>query len=189
MRNQHTIRQPISVQGIGIHLGQPAVVTLRPAAANSGRFFYTQGVKIPALSPYTRPSLRCTALAKHNHIIHTPEHLLAALQGLAIDNLEIEINGPEIPILDGSAKGWVAAILQAGIQQQKQPAVCFRPTAPLFFTASSSWLRISPAEHPKLTLHIDFPHPQIGKQTASFQLVTRKGAHLDSPVAGPGILI
>ena len=167
---QQTIAAPLSIQGAGIHLGVPAQVQLLPAAVNTGRRFLYNGIQIPASVQYAVPSHLCTTLRKDQQSLHTPEHLLAALQGLAIDNLIIDLIGPELPILDGSAKGWVEAIMNTGIVQQSQAPKFFQPSSVLFFSHQQRWLKITPAKTQKITVEIDFPHPQIGVKKSTFLL-------------------
>ena len=102
--NQGTLAKEVSLEGVGIHTGKMSRLRLVPAEINRGRVFVTPGgVEIPARVDYVVNCDRSTILGKGEARVHTPEHLLSALAAFEIDNLEIHIEGPEIPILDGSA--------------------------------------------------------------------------------------
>lgn len=116
-QKQHTIEQEVSISGVGLHTGEKVTLTLKPAPVNSGiNFIRTdidKGVKVPALVDYVVDTSRGTVLEKDGARVHTTEHILAAIGGLQIDNIDIELNGPEIPIMDGSAMPFVN-LIEAG---------------------------------------------------------------------------
>jgi UDP-3-O-[3-hydroxymyristoyl] N-acetylglucosamine deacetylase len=119
---QQTVGGSFTLQGIGIHTGAQGRVTVRPAEAGTGRVFRLGGVAVPARADYVVDSARCTVLGAGGARVATVEHLLAALHGCGIDNALMEVSGPELPVLDGSAAPFVAAIRDAGIVGQSVPA-------------------------------------------------------------------
>jgi UDP-3-O-acyl-N-acetylglucosamine deacetylase len=128
IRRQTTLRKDVSVSGIGVHSGLPATLTLHPAEANTGIVFLRTGVagapdrEIPANVRAVTATEFATVLGDHTGpICATAEHVLAALSGLGVDNALVEIDGPEVPIMDGSAEPFVAAIEQAGVTSLLMP--------------------------------------------------------------------
>lgn len=173
MRHQQTLQRPAALSGVGLHTGVFADVRLLPAAEDFGiRFQRTdlpQAPLIPADVSLVSEVIRGTTLQKNNVQIHTVEHLLAALAGMEIDNARIEINGPEIPILDGSALPFVAAIQQSGIQQQIKPRKPWklRQTLLLEEPESGAWIKATPAESLQITVSVDYQSPILGRQEVS----------------------
>lgn len=119
---QRTLKNPIRATGVGLHTGEKVYLTLRPAAANTGiRFIRTDvepNVEIPALTEYVGDTTLATTIVKDNQRVSTIEHLMAALSGLGVDNAYVEVSGPEMPIMDGSAATFVFLIQSAGIEDQ-----------------------------------------------------------------------
>jgi len=120
--NQNTLAQSFSLQGVGIHTGTVGKITVHPASENFGRVFRTGNTEFAAHADFVVDTSRCTTLGKDGAKISTVEHLLSALAGLNVDNALIEVEGAEIPILDGSALPFAEAILAAGIEAQSVPA-------------------------------------------------------------------
>lgn len=119
---QNTLNSSFSLLGIGIHSGTQGRIMVHPAEENTGRVFRVSGVEIPAHANYVTDTRRCTTLGNEGTTISTVEHLLSALYGMQIDNAIIEVEGVEIPILDGSALSFVEAIQSVGIAAQTAPA-------------------------------------------------------------------
>ena len=121
--NQKTIQSDFELEGIGLHSGQLVTLTCRPAALNTGIIFKRIDLdgtpEVPVNLGNVVSTFRSTSLAKNDVTVSTTEHLLSALYGLDIDNLIVEINGPEIPILDGSAELIVKKIMAAGVEEQE----------------------------------------------------------------------
>jgi UDP-3-O-[3-hydroxymyristoyl] N-acetylglucosamine deacetylase len=166
---QKTIRKKTVVQGIGIHSGDPCTLTFKPAPADTGVYFIR--TDLPG-----NPSLKVTArnvqATSHQTTIGggafsvaTIEHCLSALSALRIDNLFIELDGPEIPIGDGSARDFLKALLAVGIVEQDQPRKYCYITEPIYFSEGEKHAYVLPYHGLRLTVTIDFPHPKIGKQT------------------------
>src|SRR6186713_954831 len=118
---QQTIANPFLLEGIGIHTGAQCRIVVHPTEPDTGRRFESGGVTIPARADCVVDTARCTTLGRDGVRISTVEHLLSALFGCGIDNARIEVFGPEIPILDGSAKPFVEAIRAAGVEVQNRP--------------------------------------------------------------------
>src|SRR2546428_726717 len=117
---QHPIRKPVGIEGVGLHSGKVARITLAPAPADAGIVFRVRstGERIPARAESVVNAHYATTVGVNGTRIQTVEHLMAAVSGLGIDNLDIEVDGPEIPALDGSAKPFVALLALAGRVQQ-----------------------------------------------------------------------
>ena len=169
-RHAQTLASPIAINGHGLHSNSQCTVTLRPAEQASGITFYhlPSGVIIPALASYVEDCSLATTLAKNGIKLQTVEHLLSALTGLEIDNLTIELTGEELPILDGSAAPWVAAIQKAGITQLPFISKVMHITKPIEVIGKNKWIRITPYPGLRVDYTIDFDHPAIGRQQYSF---------------------
>lgn len=126
MPNQNTLLASFTLSGVGIHTGTMGRIVVQPAEENTGRVFQVEGVRIPARAENVVDTRRCTTLGKDGATVSTVEHLLSALAGFEIDNAVIEVEGPEIPILDGSALPFAEAVQSVGIQQQSAPAAMLR---------------------------------------------------------------
>jgi UDP-3-O-acyl N-acetylglucosamine deacetylase len=154
---QHTLAKTISLSGIGLHYGKTCRLSIKPAEAGSGICFVSQGQVIPARAKFVVAVRRATVLGKNGVEIATVEHLLSALHGLGIDNARIEIDGPELPALDGSAALLVKALCQAGKRRQAAEAKVRRLTAPVWVAEKNSLLLAFPAPVLRITCIADFP--------------------------------
>jgi UDP-3-O-[3-hydroxymyristoyl] N-acetylglucosamine deacetylase len=164
---QQTIRKVVTLEGIGLHSGKPARLTLSPAPANSGIVFRVgpKGEPIPAAPESVIDSHYATTLGGRNGIrIQTVEHLMAATAGLCIDNLEVEIEGSEIPAADGSAKPFVALLAGAGRALQTARRRPIEVREPLHVGNGSRWIQIVPSDTFKISYTLDNDHPAIGMQ-------------------------
>jgi UDP-3-O-[3-hydroxymyristoyl] N-acetylglucosamine deacetylase len=166
---QHTLSSVICQSGIGLHTGQQVEVKLLPASVNAGRYFVRTDVPsgsviIPAQIDAVHQTVLSTELSMSGVAVRTVEHLLAALAGLGIDNVRIEVDGPEIPLLDGSAQDWVAAILTAGWMTQSALRESFVLESPIAVQLGDAFVMAVPAEHLRLTYGIDFSNVAIGQQ-------------------------
>lgn len=170
---QHTLARSISMEGIGLHTGETVAVTISPATVESGRYFVRTDLDaspIPAQIQSLHQTVLSTELGSGNATVRTVEHLLAALVGLGIDNASIEVNGPEIPLLDGSAQEWSEQILLAGWTQQAEQRQHYRVTQPIAVQQGDAFVAALPAEQTRLTYGIDFSHSAIGQQWQSVVL-------------------
>lgn len=173
---QRTIAEKVSCTGIGLHSGAPVELSLHPARAHTGIVFErTDGgvpVDVPARPENVTATLNATTLGRGGTSVGTVEHLLAALYGLGIDNVRVEINGPEVPVMDGSAASFVYLIRQAGIFEQDAPRRVLRVREPLEMSDGLKRIRIEPASSLRITYAVDFMHPSIGQQSvAELELV------------------
>jgi UDP-3-O-[3-hydroxymyristoyl] N-acetylglucosamine deacetylase len=164
--NQRTISNPLLLEGVGIHTGAPCRIVVHPAEPDTGRRFETSGVTVPAQTDYVVDTARCTTLGHEGVRVSTVEHLLSALYGCGIDNARIEVFGPEIPILDGSAQPFVEAIEAAGIQVQARPAHTIRLTEPIEMCEGASRLIATPAETFTVEVHTEFTNWTEGQAVA-----------------------
>ena len=169
---QKTLAKAVELKGIGLHSGKAIDLVLRPAAADCGFVFVRTDldpqVEIPALAQYVSKTDRGTTLSVEGVDVQTTEHVLAALVGCGINNCRIELNGAEVPILDGSSKPFVEAIQTAGIQDQEAQQEIFVVQENIHITdeASGSEILIVPAESTSLTVLIDFETQVLGIQNA-----------------------
>jgi UDP-3-O-[3-hydroxymyristoyl] N-acetylglucosamine deacetylase len=165
---QRTIAEKISCTGIGLHSGQPVQLTLHPARAGTGVSFVRtdlpEAVEIPAHHAAVTSTRLATTLGRGEATIGTVEHLLAALCGLGIDNVRAEVDGPEIPVMDGSAASFVFLIRAAGIFEQDAPRRSLRVRRPVEVRDGDRLIRIEPARELRVSYSVDFAHPAIGRQ-------------------------
>jgi UDP-3-O-[3-hydroxymyristoyl] N-acetylglucosamine deacetylase len=172
---QKTITRPVSVSGVGIHSGAEVRIQLRPAPADTGvRFRRTDcGVEMPALASYVSSLELATTLGCDGAQVSTVEHLMAAIQVLGIDNLLIEISGPEVPILDGSALPYCRLLEAADLQPQRALRRILAITAPFEIQESGGRsISITPYPGLRISYRIDFGDHAIGDQTVDVE-VTR----------------
>jgi UDP-3-O-[3-hydroxymyristoyl] N-acetylglucosamine deacetylase len=170
---QTTLREQVTVSGIGVHSGSPVTVTLHPAEADTGIVFWraaSEGRTDRELSANFQ-SVTATEFAtvlgdQNGPAVSTTEHILAALYGLAIDNAVVEVDGPEVPIMDGSAAPFVDAIDQAGIQSMSAPRRCIKVLKPVRVDSDGCYGELRPhARGLRVEAEIEFDHPLIGRQT------------------------
>jgi UDP-3-O-[3-hydroxymyristoyl] N-acetylglucosamine deacetylase len=165
---QRTIAEKISCTGIGLHSGQPVQLTLHPARAGSGVVFVRTDlplpVEVPAIHSAVTSTRLATTLGRGDATVGTVEHLLAALCGLGIDNVRVEVDGPEIPVMDGSSASFVFLIRAAGVFDQGAPRRSLRVRRPVEVGDGDRLIRIEPARDLRVTYSVDFAHPAIGRQ-------------------------
>jgi UDP-3-O-[3-hydroxymyristoyl] N-acetylglucosamine deacetylase len=170
---QTTLRGQVAVSGVGIHSGSPVTVTLHPAEADTGIVFWRSGFDSQSdreLSADFR-SVTATEFAtvlgdRNGPAVSTTEHVLAALYGLGIDNVVVEVDGPEVPIMDGSAAPFVEAIDQAGVAVLSAPRRCIKVLRPVRVNAEGCYGELRPYRHGlRIETEIEFEHPLIGRQT------------------------
>ena len=167
---QHTLQRPIRAHGTGLHSGQRVGVTLFPAPADHGVVFLrTDLPTAPAVrlgQAQASETTLCTGLAENGVQVRTVEHLLAALVGLGLDNVRVEVDTPELPIFDGSAATWVHLIHEAGLFPQGVGRLAWRLNAPVTVSQGQSTAQLAPADHFTAEVTIDFSHPAIESQAA-----------------------
>ncbi len=167
---QATLAGEVQVEGVGIHTGTSCRLTLRPAPENRGRVFLTsEGVEIPARVDHVVNCDRSTILGKGEARVHTPEHLLSALAAFEVDNVEIAIEGPEVPILDGSALPFLNLLEEAGRREQSEPARYLELEQPVSVgTPGDSLVLAFPEPETRFEYVLHYPHPMLGCQTAAY---------------------
>jgi UDP-3-O-[3-hydroxymyristoyl] N-acetylglucosamine deacetylase len=171
LANQRTIAAPASVSGIGLHTGVKVNLRLCPAPANTGILFRRtdlEGFTIEAQSRNVARVSYATSLMKKGVLISTTEHLLSALAGLDVDNVLVEIDNLELPILDGSARPFVELITKAGIRRQRARRSFIKILKPLEVVDGVRRIVVYPADVFQVTYRIAFPHPLIGTQSIEF---------------------
>jgi len=146
LQYQTTLRAKLEFEGAGLHTGTPSRATILPAPAKNGlQFVLEDGLRFPAAAEYVVETSRATVLGTGGRTVSTVEHLLAALFGMGIDNADIHVQGPEIPVMDGSAKLFADAISQVGAISLAEPRVRFIPTSSTFFRDGERSLIVLPA--------------------------------------------
>ena len=175
MIRQRTLKNVIRATGVGLHTGEKIYLTLRPAPVDTGVIFVREDVKpaavIPALTEFVGDTILATTLEKDGYRISTIEHLMSALSGLAIDNILVEVSGPEMPIMDGSSATFVFLIQSAGIEEQEAPKkfIKFRREVAVsgnFGGAYEQSVSIKPYDGFRVSHTIVYDNPIIKEQTA-----------------------
>jgi UDP-3-O-[3-hydroxymyristoyl] N-acetylglucosamine deacetylase len=169
MRPQHTIAREITCSGVGLHTGQRVSLILRPAPPNTGLVFIRQNGSGPVtFSPSVRnlvPTELCTEISAKGTYVKTVEHVLSALVGLAVDNVFIELDGGEVPVMDGSAGPFVRLIRAVGVIPQDKQQAFLKITRPIEVADGDRRISIEPALTTRITYSIQYSHPLIRKQT------------------------
>ncbi|CAM4417148.1 MAG: UDP-3-O-acyl-N-acetylglucosamine deacetylase [Legionellaceae bacterium] len=173
MIRERTIANTISLTGITLHTGARVILTLNPAPERTGIIFRRTDLnnqEIPALAKNVTETTLCTTLSQETAKVATVEHLLSALAGLGIDNVYIDIDGPEVPIMDGSAGPFVFLIQSAGIREQSAPKRFIRIKRQISVQDGDKEATLMPYEGFKITFTIDFDHPVFlhKEKTATF---------------------
>jgi len=165
---QKTLRQRVSVSGHGLHSGAPCKLTFVPAPPRSGVHFVRADLpgrpSVKVLAENVTATGYATTLSCPEFSIATVEHCLSALSALRIDNLIVELDGPEIPIVDGSSKSFLDAILSVGLIEQDQPRQYCSIVEPIYFSEGEKQAYVLPYQGLRVSVTIDFPHPAIGRQ-------------------------
>jgi UDP-3-O-[3-hydroxymyristoyl] N-acetylglucosamine deacetylase len=200
VRNQQTLAAPITCSGVGLHSGQPVTITLRPAPVNTGVVFVNRngksGASLPASIENLVPTELCTAINGNGFQVKTIEHVLAALSGLGVDNVYIDVTAGEIPVMDGSAAPFVRLIQSVGLVSQSRRQSYLKIMAPIEVCDGQKRVRIEPSSTPKITYTIrteycSSPHvwiftrstsplgtrPRPGRQPREHRRTLRKRSH------------
>lgn len=184
MIQQRTLKSSVTVSGVGIHSGRPANLTLHPALSNTGILFKRADLRdapsIPAHFKYVVNTQMATTLGIGKVTIGTVEHVLAALAGLGIDNCLIEVDGPEVPIMDGSSRAFCEAIRIAGIQVQRKARPYLHLRRRVEIKVAEKWAVAEPSARLEIQASIDWDHPSIGYQ----ELHYAEGRNDFSEIAG-----
>ena len=166
---QRTLKDETSCTGIGLHSGYPVNLTIKPAPADTGITFIRKDVpsqpSIKATFENVVDTRLSTTLGSNGLRVSTVEHLMAAFFGLGIDNARVELDGPEVPIMDGSAGPFIFLLRSAGIREQKSPKRFVVIKRPLEIREGGSSVRITPSKELKISFSIDFNHPLLRDQS------------------------
>ena len=165
---QRTVKEMVKTTGVGLHSGNKVTLIVKPAPINTGiilvRTDLSPAVEIPAVADQVRETTMCTALVNDDGVrISTIEHLFAALAGLGIDNAIIEVDAPEIPIMDGSASPFVFLLQSVGIEEQAAAKKYIKITKPIRVEDGDKWAELKPFKGFRVDFAIDFNHPEIAR--------------------------
>ncbi|BDY06672.1 MULTISPECIES: UDP-3-O-acyl-N-acetylglucosamine deacetylase [unclassified Ferrimonas] len=168
MSKQRTLQRPVQATGVGLHSGDKVTMSINPAPVGTGIVFrrtdLTPVAEIPASAALVRETTLCTGLVSdEGHRIATVEHLMSALAGLGVDNAIIEVDAPEIPIMDGSASPFVFLLQTAGLVEQPASKQYLRIRKPIRVEEGDKWAEFRPHNGFKLNFAIDFDHPEIAR--------------------------
>lgn len=173
---QKTVKGPVKFVGVGLHSGTPVTMTIQPAAAETGIWFRrtdisTGDTMIAARWNAVSDTTLCTRIENEAGVsVSTIEHIMAALAGCGIQNAIVEIDAHEVPIMDGSAAVFVAALLDRGLQDLDAPVRVFRVLKTIEVRHGDAFARLDPADSLEMRFHIDFPDEAIGAQNKSMTL-------------------
>jgi UDP-3-O-[3-hydroxymyristoyl] N-acetylglucosamine deacetylase len=173
MFNRQTLASEVSIEGIGLHSGEPVLMRLLPAEAGSGIVFVRTdagGAELSATLEHAGPSNYATSLERGNIRIGTIEHLMAALYALLIDDLRIELDAGEVPVLDGSSRPFVELVEKAGRAELPQRREYMSLIKPVVISRDEKRIAAYPSREYRVTYAIDFDHPMLGYQELSASL-------------------
>src|SRR5688500_17845183 len=173
MQSQRTIRRSISCAGIGLHSGNKVTLSLKPAPADSGVRFRRSdlgGLEVAASAEHVGGINYATGLTRDAVRVDTVEHLMAALVSLGIDNLIVELNSPEVPIMDGSAAPFIYLIQEAGVKPLTSARRYLKVLRPISLSRGDKRIAIYPSDHFKVTYSIAFDHPLLRHQSRTIRL-------------------
>jgi len=171
MLRQRTLKSLVSATGVGLHTGQKVRMSLRPAQPDTGVVFrrldLPSAAEVPARADLVGETRLCSCLVSGGTKIYTIEHLMSALAGLGVDNVYVDLDGPEVPIMDGSAAPFALLIQQAGIEEQGAPKRFLRMKKRIEAKDGDKWAVLEPYEGFKLSFSIVYDHPVIEKSNTS----------------------
>lgn len=168
---QTTLKSSVTFKGVGLHSGAPVEMTVHPATENHGIWFRRTDVigvdaLVPALWDAVRPTALCTRIENLDGTeVSTIEHIMAALAGCGVNNAMIELNGPEVPIMDGSSAEFVRGLLAKGVRQQSSGGWAIRVLKPVVVHTDSGWAKLEPARNLSIDFAIEFEDAAIGTQS------------------------
>jgi UDP-3-O-[3-hydroxymyristoyl] N-acetylglucosamine deacetylase len=173
--HQRTVAKRVTATGIGLHSGHPVTLTLAPAPADAGVTFVRVdlGVEIPGRNEFVVDTTLSTTVGIGKARISTVEHVMAALQGMGIDNCRVEVDGPEMPVLDGSAAPFVVMIREAGVQLQRAGRRFVVIDRPVEIRDGDKLARFEPSDAFRITFTADFNHPLINNQSVELAVSDR----------------
>mgnify|MGYP001092511323 FL=1 len=173
---QTTVQSTVRFTGVGLHTGLPVEMSICPGPVDHGIVFERSDIRlgnarIPALFDFAEQSPLCTKIVNQSGVsVSTIEHVMAALAGCGVHNALIRIDGPEVPVMDGSAAPFVRSILSAGVKRQSAPIRVIEVLSTVEVHTAQGWARLGPANGLTIDFHIDFADQAIGKQSKSLDL-------------------
>jgi UDP-3-O-[3-hydroxymyristoyl] N-acetylglucosamine deacetylase/3-hydroxyacyl-[acyl-carrier-protein] dehydratase len=171
---QKTLRREGTLSGVGLHTGENVTVNFKPAPVDSGIHFFRKrsntSVSQESLIFTWDEEPRRTAIGSNGSRIETVEHVLAALSGLGITNLNVEVDGPEMPGLDGSAVPYVTLFKELGIEDQSKKKEVYRIREPIFCNENGRAIAVYPAESLSISYMLDYDHPFLKEQKVEFEI-------------------
>ena len=173
MEAQRTLRRPISCVGIGLHSGNKVTLSLKPAAPDHGiRFRRTDmgNFEVPAMVNHLAGIQLATGLSRDQVSVETVEHLLSALVSMGIDNVIVELNSPEVPIMDGSAAPFIYLIQEAGVKRQQKSRKFLKIVRPVALSRGDKRIAIYPSDHFKVTYSVSYDHPMLRHQSRTLRI-------------------
>ena len=189
---QKTIRKTVEVRGIGIHSGEPCTLRFKPAPANTGVYFIRTDLPNKPFLKVSAMNVQAvsyqTVLGGEHFKVATIEHCVSSLSALRIDNVYIELDGPEIPICDGSSLHFSQALLQAELIELDEPRKYCYITEPISYTEGDKHAYVLPYHGLRVAVTIDFPHPVIGKETMDMEITEQSFAREIAPARTFGFL-
>ena len=191
MRLQNTLKNEIFINGRGLHTGRNINMRIMPAPADTGVVFIRTdkgSIRIKAAVSSVSDTTFATTLASEGVKIGTVEHLLAAFAGLNIDNVYVELDGPEVPIMDGSSLPFVSGIMEAGIAKQVNAVSYIRILEPVVVIEGPSQIAITPYDGTRITYRLFYTHPAFGEQKMSIDISTMKFVNELAPARTFGFL-
>src|SRR6478752_7171578 len=173
MDAQHTLRRQISCVGIGLHSGNKVHLSLKPAPADFGIRFRRTDLgdhEVPATVQNLAGIQLATGLARNEVSVETVEHLLAALVSMGVDNVIVELNSPEVPIMDGSAAPFIYLIIEAGVKRLQARRKYLKIVRPIALSRGDKRIALYPSDHFKVTYSISFDHPLLRHQSRTLRI-------------------
>ena len=183
---QRTLARSVSVTGVGLHSGERVKLTLHPASANSGIAFRRTDLTgkqndVISLTPYliNDTRLSSTVVTEHGVRVGTIEHIMSALAAYGVDNALIELNAPEIPIMDGSSLPFIYLLQDAGIVEQNAQKRFLKIVKPVEIQEMGKWVKFTPYDGFKVTLTIEFDHPVFNRSSPTFEIDFAGKSYID----------
>ncbi len=174
LSHQRTLERPVRCEGIGLHTGQRVALTIYPAPANRGVIFRRTDLpgapEIAARPERVVNTQNATTIAKDGVSVRTIEHLMSALSGMGVDNVQVDLTGGEVPVLDGSAAPFIELLQRAGLRRQFAPKTFLKVRQPIMVEIGTRSLRIVPSQRLKVIYTMCFDHPLLGEQTTAMEM-------------------
>lgn len=165
---QKTIKNEVTLKGVGLHTGKAVTAIIKPAAVNTGIRFHICGKNIPAGNRHARCGVHYSYLQKGRAVVHTVEHLLSALYGMCVSNAVIELSGEEVPFFDGSSLKFSRALFQTGFKSQNKAQKTLKVNKPVILQNGKKLLAAFPSDAFKIFYLLEHAHPLIGLQSFSW---------------------